>query len=63
MPEYLVLRFPLIYSDELAFRLATDKNSKILEIGAGTGRYSIALVKEGMNVTAVELVDKNWKIR
>lgn len=24
MPEYLVLRFPLIYSDELAFRLATD---------------------------------------
>lgn len=39
------------------------KNSKILEIGAGTGRYSIALVKEGMNVTAVELVDKNWKIR
>ena len=30
---------------------------------AGTGRHSIALVKEGMNVTAVELVDKNWKIR
>ena len=29
----------------------------------GTGRHSIALVKEGMNVTAVELVDKNWKIR
>ena len=38
------------------------KNSKILEIGAGTGRYSIALAKEGMNVTAVELVDKNLEI-
>lgn len=39
-----------------------DNNSKILEIGAGTGRYSIALAKEGMDVTAVELVDKNLEI-
>ena len=30
--------------------------SKVLEVGAGTGRYSIALAKEGMDVTAVELV-------
>ncbi|MCR5793907.1 MAG: class I SAM-dependent methyltransferase [Solobacterium sp.] len=36
-----------------------DKGSKILEIGAGTGRYSIALAEEGMDVTAVELVDSN----
>ena len=33
--------------------------SKILEIGAGTGRYSIALASEGMDVTAVELVEKH----
>ncbi|PWT26982.1 GNAT family N-acetyltransferase [Butyrivibrio fibrisolvens] len=39
-----------------------NKNSKVLEIGAGTGRYSIALAKEGMNVTAVELVEKNLEV-
>ena len=37
----------------------TTKHSRILEIGAGTGRYSIALAKEGMDVTAVELVESN----
>ena len=36
-----------------------DTNSKVLEIGAGTGRYSVALAKEGMDVTAVELVESN----
>lgn len=35
---------------------------KILEIGAGTGRYSIALAKEGYNVTAVELLENNLKV-
>lgn len=40
----------------------TVKGSKILEIGAGTGRYSIALAKEGMDVTAVELVESNLAI-
>ncbi len=38
------------------------KDSKILEIGAGTGRYSIALAREGMDVTAVELVDRNLEV-
>ena len=28
--------------------------AKILEVGAGTGRYSIALAKEGMDVNASE---------
>jgi len=37
-------------------------NSKIIEIGAGTGRYSISLAKNGYDVTAVELVDKNIEI-
>lgn len=32
---------------------------KILEVGAGTGTYSVRLAKEGFDVTAVELVEKN----
>lgn len=32
---------------------------KLLEVGAGTGRYSIALAMEGFDVTAVELVPEN----
>ncbi len=36
--------------------------SKVLEIGAGTGRYSAALAKEGMDVTAVELVESNLAV-
>ncbi len=35
---------------------------KILDVGAGTGRYSVALALEGHNVTAVELVEKNRKV-
>ncbi len=35
---------------------------KILEIGAGTGRYSVALAEEGYDVTAVELVKYNLGI-
>ena len=38
------------------------KGSKALEVGAGTGRYSITLAKEGMDVTAVELVETNLAI-
>lgn len=36
--------------------------SKVLEVGAGTGRYSIALAREGMDVTAVELVESNLRV-
>lgn len=35
---------------------------KILEVGAGTGRYSITLAKQGRNVTAVELVEHNLEV-
>ncbi len=35
---------------------------KILDIGAGTGKYSVALAEEGYDVTAVELVKYNLGI-
>ena len=35
---------------------------RILEIGAGTGAYSIELAKKGFNVTAIELVQSNLDI-
>lgn len=38
------------------------KSAKILEIGAGTGKYSIALAKEGYDITAIELVEHNLDI-
>ena len=34
----------------------------ILEVGAGTGRYSVTLAKQGLRVTAVELVGHNLEI-
>lgn len=39
-----------------------NKSVKILDIGAGTGRYSVALSKEGHSVTAVELVPRNLQV-
>lgn len=37
-------------------------NPKILDIGAGTGRYSISLANEGYDVSAVELVKHNLRV-
>ncbi|MBQ6545817.1 MAG: class I SAM-dependent methyltransferase [Lachnospiraceae bacterium] len=34
----------------------------ILEVGAGTGRYSVTLAKQGLRVTAVELIAHNLEI-
>lgn len=42
--------------------LAGLEDPSILEVGAGTGRYSVTLAKEGYRVTAVELVEHNLDI-
>ena len=38
------------------------KKANVIEIGAGTGRYSIALAKEGHDVTAIELTESNLEL-
>ena len=42
--------------------LAGLSDPKILEVGAGTGRYSVTLAKQGLKVTAVELIPHNLEI-
>jgi ubiquinone/menaquinone biosynthesis C-methylase UbiE len=39
--------------------LVSNGNEKILDVGAGTGRYSVQLANEGYDVTAIELVKHN----
>ena len=38
------------------------KGARLLEIGAGTGRYSITLAKVGCEVTSLELVEHNLEV-
>lgn len=40
-------------------QLETIGTAKILDVGAGTGRYSVPLSEEGHDVTAIELVKYN----
>lgn len=42
--------------------IAGRSGLNILDVGAGTGRYSVALAQEGHQVTAVELVERNRKV-
>ena len=42
--------------------LPENKAAKILDVGAGTGRYSVQLAEEGYDVTGVELVKYNLGI-
>ena len=37
-------------------------NPKILDVGAGTGKYSINLANDGYDVTALELIKHNLKV-
>ena len=36
--------------------------AKVLEVGAGTGRYSITLSREGYQVQAMELIEHNIEV-
>ena len=61
------LRTSMKYIHECIEALKVDaslanSDIKILDIGAGTGRYSVALAEEGYDVTAVELVKYNLGI-
>lgn len=47
------------YIDELKSKGTAIKDIKLLDIGAGTGRYSVPLSEEGCEVTAIELVKHN----
>lgn len=51
--EYFVAKF---YIDKI---IAGRKNLKILDVGAGTGRYSFVLSEEGHSVYAIDYVQKN----
>ena len=42
--------------------LAQLSDPTILEVGAGTGRYSVTLSKQGYRVTAVELISRNLEL-
>lgn len=53
----------LEYRTTMTFiRRYLTEGAKVLEIGAGTGRYSVALAKEGYDVTAVELLESNLAV-
>jgi ubiquinone/menaquinone biosynthesis C-methylase UbiE len=39
-----------------------EKGMRVLEVGAGTGRYSLALAEKGFQVDAIELVQHNIDI-
>ncbi|MCQ2981898.1 MAG: methyltransferase domain-containing protein [Treponemataceae bacterium] len=59
--EFVVnLKFIHQYLQQLQAKAAASGTPlKILDLGAGTGRYSVELFREGYDVTAVELVKHN----
>ncbi len=59
--EYITsMKYIHKYLDKLKEESESDeKPIRILDIGAGTGRYSVPLANEGYDVSAVELVKHN----
>ena len=55
-------RVSMKYIHEYIPKQIPVEDVKILDIGAGTGKYSVALAEEGYDVTAVELVKYNLGI-
>ena len=48
--------------EQFSTQVVNKGSERILEVGAGTGRYSISLAHEGYPVDAVELVKHNLDI-
>lgn len=58
-------RTTMKYIHEMLEKIESTQDSgdeKILEVGAGTGRYSIALAKEGYEVDALEYTEHNLEL-
>ena len=55
-------RVTMKYIHDYLSKEAPPEEVKILDIGAGPGKYCVALAKEGYDVTAVELVKYNLGI-
>lgn len=49
-------------AEEKLDKQSENPKIRIADIGAGTGRYSVALSREGFDVTAVELVQHNLDV-
>lgn len=61
--EFLVsMKYIQEYLNEFVKEGRQKSEIKLLDIGAGTGRYSVPLSEEGYDVTAVELVKHNLGI-
>ena len=58
--EYITsMKYIHKYLDILEDSGKAKQDIKLLDLGAGTGRYSVPLAEEGYDVTAVELVKHN----
>lgn len=53
------MKYVHVYLDEILKGVNSKSDIKIIDIGAGTGAYSVPLANEGYNLTAVELVKHN----
>ena len=53
------MKYIMEYLQECEKTGRAKEDIKLLDIGAGTGRYSVAIANEGYDVTAVELVKHN----